>query len=301
MAENRTTKALDIETAVSTLVPDVTESLWVGGMHMHNVPMALVRECIRQGKRFKTLYAAPSASLAADLLIGAGLVDHVVCGYIGFEHLGLAPAFRRAAEEDASIQITEADSGSLVLALQAGAWGQPFAVLPPGIEQTSLVKQSPSFYRQVEDPFNGTARFVVEAVRPTLALIHCQQADQFGNGIFKGSRFADRFLGLAADRVIMQVEGLVDNGQVLKYPLQTGLPGFRAAAVVQVNFGCHPTSSHRYYNYDDVHLRLYLQAAATEEGFRSYLDEYVLQPVDQEDYMRRVQNQDWGAITGEVP
>jgi len=303
VAEDRTTKVLDIEAAVSTLISDVTESLWVGGMHMHNVPMALVRECIRQGKRFETLYAAPSASLAADLLIGAGLVDHVVCGYIGFEHLGLAPAFRRAAEEDSPIQVqvTEADSGSLVLALQAGAWGQPFAALPPGIEQTSLVKQSPHFYRQVEDPFTGATQFAVEAVRPALALIHCQQADQFGNGIFKGSRFVDRLLGLAADRVIMQVEGLVDNEQVLKYPLQTGLPGFRSAAVVQVNFGCHPTSSHRYYNYDDVHLRLYLQAAATAEGFRSYLDEYVMQPVDQEDYMRRVQNQDWGAITGEVP
>ena len=298
---DRRTKVLDIETTVSTLVADVTDSLWVGGMHMHNVPMALVRECIRQGKRFETLYAAPSASLAADLLIGAGLVDRVVCGYIGFEHLGLAPAFRRAAEEGSPIRITEADSGSLVLALQAGAWDQPFAVLPPGIEQTSLVKPSPHFYREIEDPFNGTTHFAVEAVRPALALVHCQQADQFGNGIFKGSRFVDRLLGLAADRVIMQVEGLVDNDQILKYPLQTGMPGFRADAVVQVNFGCHPTSSHRYYNYDDVHLRLYLQAASTDEGFRTYLDEYVMQPVDQEDYMRRVQNQDWGAITGEVP
>ncbi len=297
----RKSKVLAIEAAVAALVPDLSESLWVGGMHMHNVPMALVRECIRQGKRFGTLYAAPSASLAADLLIGTGAVDRVVCGYLGFEHLGLAPVFRRAAEEGSQIDFIEADSGSLILALQAGAWGQPFAVLPSGIEQTDLPKVSPMFYRQLEDPFTTGRSYAVEAVRPTVALIHCQQADEFGNGIFKGSRFVDRLLGLAAGTVIMQVEGLVDNNQVVKYPLQTGLPGFRAAAVVQVNFGCHPTSSHRYYNFDDVHLRLYLQAASTEAGFKSYLDEYVMQPVDQEDYMRRVQNQDWGAITGEAP
>lgn len=77
----RKSKVKDIEAAVATLVPDTCESLWVGGMHMHNVPMALVRECIRQGKRFQTLYTGPSASLAADLLIGSRSVDRVVCGY----------------------------------------------------------------------------------------------------------------------------------------------------------------------------------------------------------------------------
>ena len=297
----RKSKVATVQAAVEELVPAVSESLWVGGMLMHNVPMALVRECIRQGKRFETLYAAPSASFAADLLLGAGSVDRVICGYLGFEHLGLAPVFRRVAEEGSAVEIIEADSGSLVLALQAGAWGQPFAVLPPGIEQTDLPTTSPMLYRALENPFTNDAAYAVKAIRPAVALLHCQQADEFGNGIFKGSRFVDRLLGLAADTVIMQVEGIIDNNQVIKYPLQTGLPGFRASAVVQVNFGCHPTSSHRYYNFDDVHLRLYMQAATTREGFEAYLEEYVMQPLDQEDYMRRVQNQDWGAIGQEEP
>jgi glutaconate CoA-transferase subunit A len=99
--------------------------------------------------------------------------------------------------------------------------------------------------------------------------------------------------------VLLQVEGLVDYNQLLKYPLQTGVPAFRVEGVVPVNFGCHPTSSHRYYNYDDVHLRLYLQAAATEEGFAQYMKQYVLEPEDQEEYMRRVQNQDWSSIQEE--
>src|SRR5437762_5290328 len=97
----RTSKVMTLEEAVSTLVPERAASLWIGGMHMHNVPMALVRECIRQGKRFETLYAGPSYSLGADLLIGTGLVDRALCVYIGFEHIGLAPAFRRAVESGA--------------------------------------------------------------------------------------------------------------------------------------------------------------------------------------------------------
>ncbi|HUP28159.1 MAG TPA: CoA-transferase [Chloroflexia bacterium] len=299
MQAERRSKVRTVGDAVAELVPDLCESLWVGGMHMHNVPMALVRESIRQGKRIGTLYAAPSASIAADLLIAARLVDRVVCGYLGFEHLGVAPAFRLAAEGGTGPQIIEADSGSLMLALQAGASGQPFAVLPAGLEETGLPAASPGFYRGVDDPFSGSARLAVEAIRPQVALIHCQQADEFGNGLYKGSRFSDRLLAFASETVLMQVEGLVDNNQILKYPLQTGIPSFRTAAVSVVNFGCHPTSSHRYYNYDDVHLRLYLQAAETSEGLEQYLREYVQEPPDQDEYMRRVQNQDWGAIREE--
>lgn len=304
----RTSKVASAEEAVERLVPAFSESLWVGGMHMHNVPMSLVRECVRQGKRFGTLYAGPSTSMAADLLIGANLIERVVCGYIGYEHMGLAPVFRRAVEERIEgedglglHEVVEADSGSMVLALQAGASGQPFAVLPPGIERTGLPAASPSFYRRVQDPFTGDEAFAVEAIKPSVALLHCQQADEFGNGIFKGSPFADHLLAMSAGTVLVQVEQVIDNNQVIKYPAQTGVPGFLVSGVVEVPFGCHPTSSHRYYNYDDVHLRLYLQAAETREGFEQYLSEYVLQPEDQEEYMRRVQNQDWGAIRESDP
>src|SRR4051794_14916233 len=151
--ENRRSKVLEIEEAIG-LLPAHSESMWVGGMHMHNVPMALVRECIRQGKRFETFYAGPSSSLAAELLMGAGLVERVLIGYIGYEHLGLAPVFRRLAEGGTSnIEFEEVDSGSLVLGLQVGAWGLPFAPLPRGLELTSLPDVSPDFYRRVTDPF----------------------------------------------------------------------------------------------------------------------------------------------------
>ena len=70
----RKSKVLTAEEAVSELIPDRSPTLWVGGMHMHNVPMALLRECIRQGKRFETLYAGPSVSLPADLLLTVLLV-----------------------------------------------------------------------------------------------------------------------------------------------------------------------------------------------------------------------------------
>src|SRR3954451_10619785 len=109
---SRLSKVVTVAEAVERFVPERSESLWVGGMHMHNVPMALVRECIRQGKRFETFYAGPSSSMAAELLVGSGLVERVIVGYIGFEHIGLAPLFRRVVESgDTKIEFIEADSG----------------------------------------------------------------------------------------------------------------------------------------------------------------------------------------------
>jgi glutaconate CoA-transferase, subunit A len=296
-APERRSKLRSVEECVSEFVPDRCASLWVGGMHMHNVPMALVRECIRQGKRFETFYAGPSSSLAADLLIGSGSVERVIVGYIGFEHIGLAPAFRRAAADpQGKIRFVEADSGSMLLGLQAGASGQPFAPLPPGLEATGLPEASPDFYRAIVDPFTGEQGIAVQAIRPEVALLHCQQADEYGNGVFKGSQFSDRLAAMASRTVLLQVEGELITDQLLKNPQQTGIPAMLVSAVAQVNFGCHPTSSHRYYNFDDVHLRLYLEAASSAEGFSEYLRTYVMESEDQDEYMRRVQNQDWSSI-----
>ena len=60
-----------------------------------------------------------------------------------------------------------------------------------------------------------------------------------------------------------------------------------------VGFGCHPTSSHRYYNYDDVHLKTYQQQAATDEGFWAYVRRYCDEPKNQDSYMDRVQAEAW--------
>lgn len=291
----RRSKLVSLQQAITEFVPAEVESLVVGGMHLHNMPMALVRELIRQraGRRIDRLLAGPAQGLAADLLIGAGLVREALVSYIGFEHLGLAPAFRRAAETGA-LTVRDVEAFGLMEAIRAGAGGLPFATLPAVLGRTSLPEQTPDFYRPITDPFTGAAAYAIPAIRPQVALIHCQEADVYGNGIFKGTAFADRLFAFAADTVILQVERIVEPTQVLRAPQSVGVPGFRVAAVVQVNFGAHPTSSHRYYNYDEIHLKHYLKQAATAEGFAAYLARYVDAPGGVQDkYMDAVQDQDW--------
>jgi glutaconate CoA-transferase subunit A len=261
---------LSAAAAIDRLVPKGTSLLAVGGMHMHNNPMELVRELIRRRRHARCLLTSPSASLAADLLIGAAVVQEVATAYIGFEHLGLAPAYRRAAESGA-LTVLELCEAAIVHGLYAGAGGLPFAALPPGLELSDVSSANPDHFRTVADPFTGDRVLLAAPLRPDVALIHALAADERGNVLFAGAHFTDRLMALASKTVIVQVERLAEPGEIAAHPGGSVLPGFLVAAVVVVPGGCLPTASHGAYGYDEMALREYLRLARTEEGFDEYL------------------------------
>ncbi len=283
--DGRPNKRLELAEAIERFVPDGVESLAIGGMHMHNNPMALVRELIRQKKHIKRLITSPAACIQADLLIGANLVEEVVTSYFGFEHLGLAPAYRRFAQEG-RIKIHELDELTLILALRAGGAGQPFAALPPGVALSDIPKASPEFYTPVQNPFTGKTVLVAPPLRPKVALVVCQQADKTGNAIFKGASFTDREMILAAETVVIQVEQLITTRQLTRNPIPVTVPGYLVNGVVEAQFGCHPTACHRFYSYDEGHLKEYMRLAATDEGFEEYLQKYIL-VADETEYLSK--------------
>jgi glutaconate CoA-transferase subunit A len=260
---------LPVEDAIARLVPS-GGVVGIGGMHATAAPMALVRELVRQEVRVGRLVPSPSSSIQTDLLIGADLVDEVVCSYVGFEDLGLAPCFRRGAESG-TIEVLECDEGGLTHALYAGAAGLPFSALPPGIEETDIPRANPLFYREVSDPFTGDVAWAVPALRPDVALIACSAADEEGNVAFGRVPFTDRLLALAARRLVVQVEQVVPTGEIAEHEPGTTLPAFLVSAVVVVPGGCRPTAAPGWYERDDDELRAYLKAAATEEGLAALL------------------------------
>lgn len=256
--------------AIEELVPEGTGLLAVGGMHMHNNPMALVRELVRRRRRAGRLLTSPSASLAADVLIGAGLVDEVATAYTGFEHLGLAPAYRRAAESG-TITVLELCEAAIVHGLYAGAGGLPFVALPAGLELSDVSSANPEHFRTITDPFTGLRVLAATSLRPDVALIHALAADEHGNCYFAGAHFTDRLMAMAAKKVIVQVERMAEPHEAALHPAASVLPGFLVSAVVVAAGGCRPTASHGAYGYDEDALRDYLKLARTEEGFAEYL------------------------------
>lgn len=257
----------------------------VGGMHSTSAPMSLVREMVRQGVRVGRLVTSPSASIQADLLIGAGLVDEVMSPYLGFEDLGLAPCFRREVESG-RLRVAECDEGSLTHALYAGAGGLPFIPCPPGIDLTDIPTANPGFYRQATDPFTGQTVWAVAALRPDVALIHASEADETGTVAFGGFPFTDRLMALAARQLVVQVERLVSSREMSARSPGATLPGFLVTAVVVAPGGCHPTAAPGFYLRDEEELRAYLEAARQPEGFEAYLERTV-RSVDESDCLAR--------------
>ncbi|MHB8245000.1 MAG: CoA transferase subunit A [Acidimicrobiales bacterium] len=265
---------VSLSDAIERHVPDGVGLLAVGGMHLQNNPMALVREVIRQGRRVGRLLTSPCGAMNADLLVAAGLVAEIATSYVGFEHLGLAPAFRRGVEAG-SLRVLECDEAYITHGLTAGAGGLPFVPLPVGLEVSDIGKVNPESYRMVEDPFTGQHVLAGAPLRPDVALIHADAADIAGNAVVAGAHFVDPVMVMAAHTVVLQVERIVPTEVIGAQPVGTTLPGFLIDAVVELPGGCHPTASHGNYRYDEDHLRMYLDMASTREGADKYLQDYV--------------------------
>jgi glutaconate CoA-transferase subunit A len=262
--------------AIAAFVPDGC-TLAVGGMHLHNNPMVVIFELVRQGRRLARLITSPSASLNADVLIGAGLVGEVATSYVSFEHLGLAPCFRRSAESG-GVRVLDLDEASITHGLYAGASGMPFAALPRGLELADVWRSNPEFYRMMDDPFGGKPVLAVLAIRPDVAIIHAAESDEDGTAWLAGAPFTDRLMAMAAKHVIVQVERVVPAGAMNGLPAGTTIPGFLVDAVVEAQGGCWPTASHGGYPLDEESVKEYLRMARTEAGFSEWMSQQVRTP-----------------------
>jgi glutaconate CoA-transferase subunit A len=266
---------LELEQCIDELVP-AGAVLGLGGLHFHNMPMALVREAIRQQVAVARLIPSIDGSIDADQLIGAGLVAEVQIAYLGLEIYGLAPRFR-AAVERGSLRVRDCEEAGFALGLAAAAAGQPFAALPEGFFPPdgpipTVPSVNPHDYREVVNPFTGARHTLVRAIVPDVAFVHCQAIDARGNCGFLGATFLDVELAKAARVCIVQAECAVDE---LPRECRGYLPGYAVDAYCVVEGGAHPGSSHGLYSYDEAHLLRYAQAARTEEGFAAYREQVI--------------------------
>src|ERR1700712_3510162 len=122
----------------------------LGGGLCARLPMALVRELVRQDRRALPLVGS-AHSIDVDLLIAAGAVKVCEESYVGFEQdLGLAPAFRRAAETK-TIESRESCCVSILTQLRAAEMGVPFLPVR-GVKGTDMLRLHPE-YGLVSCPF----------------------------------------------------------------------------------------------------------------------------------------------------
>ena len=246
------------------------DTVALGGALSYREPMALVRELVRQGRRDLRLVGS-AHGIDVDVLVGAGAAGAVEESYVGFEQdLGLAPAYRRAAETG-TVVVRETCCYTLLQQLRAAEYGLPFMPVR-GVAGTGIRDLHPE-YGEVTCPFTGQTLVAVPALAPDVALIHALSADRRGNVHLRRPLVLDERFAHAAKRVIVTVERLADADAVGAAGIV--LPSFLVDAVVEAPHGAHPTSCYPHYTYDRAHLREWVAAAASGDGIETYLARYV--------------------------
>jgi glutaconate CoA-transferase subunit A len=271
-------KVVDLPTA-ARFVSD-GDTIALGGGLSARLPMALVRELLRQGRR--GLHVVGSAhGIDVDLLVAAGAIRACQESYVGFEQdLGLAPAYRRAAETG-EIELLESCCGTMLNQLRAAALGIPYIPVR-GVIGSDILGLHPE-YRQVQCPFTGETLIAVPALQPDVALLHAPLGDARGNVHLDQPYVLDEFFARAARNVVVTVERIIPTDELLDVGVT--IPAPMISAITAVPHGAHPSSCYPDYAYDRAHLAEYV-GAATKGGemLADYLEHYVLGPPDEESY-----------------
>jgi len=253
----------------------------LGGGLSARLPMALVRELIRQGRR--DLHLVGSAhGIDVDLLVAAKAVAICEESYVGFEQdLGLAPAYRRAAE-GGELRIAESCCITMLTQLRAAEAGVPFLPVR-GVKGSDIRSLHPE-YAEITCPFTGEVLVAVPALSPDVALIHASLGDRHGNLHFDMPYVLDERFASASQLVVATVERLASTEEVAAAGIT--VPAHLVAAVAEAPFGAHPSSCYPDYAYDRNHLREYVAVAATAKGATEYVERFVTGAQTEEGYRK---------------
>ncbi len=239
------------------------------------VAMTATRALIRRGITGLHLVTLPASSLQADLLIGAGAVATIETSAVSLGEFGPAPRFG-AAVAAGSVRVMDATCPAIHAALQAAEKGVPFMPLR-GLIGSDLINVRPD-WRVIDNPFaaRGDPIVLLPAIRPDVALFHAPMADRAGN-VWIGRRRELATMAHAAAKTVVTVERIFDGDLLASEQTAAGvLPALYVEAIAVAPRGAWPLPLAGEYPRDEAHLAEYATLAATAEGFRRYLERYVL-------------------------
>jgi glutaconate CoA-transferase subunit A len=251
--------------------------------------MAFAHEVIRQGIQHLTVSQCV-AGIDADILVGAGAVERVINGGGSRGRSGQHQCICREIEQGTLVS-EELSSLSMTFRYLAGSLGLPFIPIR-SLNGSDILKRlreiDPPVTSTMKDPFTGEDWLLLKPLLPDVSVVQVQVADEDGNAWILGPRWDNEEQAKASSRVIVITERLVSNETIRREPERTLIPGFRVSHVVHLPFSAHPSSVYQVYDFDRQHIKLYAEASRTPEGYKEYLDRYVLGVMDHWEYLEKV-------------
>lgn len=260
--------AVPLDEAVGRLVHDGDTVALEGFTHL--IPVAAGHEIIRQGLRDLTLVRM-TPDIVYDQLIGAGCARKLVFSWGGNPGVGSLHRFRDAVTRSwpVPLEIEEHSHAGMANRYVAGASGLPFAVLR-GYSGTDLIGNNPHV-KTIVCPFTGQELAAVPALNPDVTVIHAQRADAAGNVQLWGITGIQKEAAMAAVRVLVTVEEVVDELEPV--PGQVVLPARVVDAVSVAPGGAAPSYAHGYYERDNSAYKDWDAVGRDREAFGAWLAE----------------------------
>jgi glutaconate CoA-transferase, subunit A len=276
-------KRLTIAEAVAQISDGMT--VGIGGWGSRRKPMALVRAIARSDLRELTIvsYGGPDVGL----LVAAGKVKRVVCGFVTLDSIPLEPHFRRA-RRDGLVQLTELDEGMFRAGLQAAAQRLPFLPIRAGLA-SDVMRVNPEL-RRVTSPYgDGEELVAMPALTLDVALVHMNRADPGGNAQYLGpDPYFDDLFCLAARWRLVSCERIVPTAELVAGgPVQSLLLNrVMVDGVVETPRGAHFTSCVPDYGRDELFQRRYVKSAASDQAWSEFRGRFL--DGDEAEYLAQV-------------
>jgi glutaconate CoA-transferase subunit A len=165
------------------------------------------------------------------------------------------------------IKVIEETEASLALGLRASLAGIGFLPARAWLG-TDLLQLRPDVHT-ITDPYTNEELVAFPAIKPDVAVIHAIKADREGNAIIGTNKGVDEELTLAADKVIVTAEEIVER--LDRADLVTQF----VDAVVPAPQGALPTSCHPLYQIDGDALLNYVEKVNDPASFETFLPQFL--------------------------
>jgi glutaconate CoA-transferase subunit A len=216
-----------------------------------------------------------------------GCASRLIFSWGGNPGVGSLHRFRDAIQNGwpSRLAIEEHSHADMAARYQAGASKLPFAVMR-GYVGSDLPKHNRTI-RSIVCPFTGEVLAATPALNPDVTIIHAQKADRKGNVLIYGIIGIQKEAALAAQKVIVTVEEIVDD---LNAPMNACvLPAWIVSYVCAVPGGAHPSYAHGYYKRDNSFCKEWDSISRDRDTFQAWMKRHVLSTSDFAEYRRSIE------------
>jgi len=214
-------KLIDLSTAVS-IVKD-NDTILFGGFYAIGTPIIVLEEIMKQGQKNLTIVTNDGGLNGKGVyhLIDAGRVKKLICSFCG-----PTPSVYEAVQRD-ELELELVPQGSLAERIRAGGYGLGGILTQTGLGTIIEEKWAQRVH------LNGRDWLYQTPIRGNITYVEADEADEFGNLIFKNSqRNFCTVMPYASDVVIASVSKPIKKAGSLD-PNKIMVPGIVVDYIIQ--------------------------------------------------------------------